>query len=168
MTAGTGPNLSWVYDRYGNRWQQNVTGGSGSAPQPNLSFNTGKNQITTSGYSYDAAGNMTADPNYTYTYDAEGNIVKVDSGSTAAYVSTARSITGENNVASSSATGGSIQRQRSAGVGMERVNGCSNEGALLLGRDAGGLLHHDGQRRRRWRALRAPGLGGNRADAHQL
>ncbi len=85
VTAGTGPNLSWVYDRWGNRWQQNVTGGSGSAPQPQYSFNTGDNQITTSGYAYDAAGNLTSDSVHAYTYDAEGNIVAVDGGATATY-----------------------------------------------------------------------------------
>ncbi|MGA3335480.1 MAG: RHS repeat-associated core domain-containing protein, partial [Terracidiphilus sp.] len=54
--------------------------------QPQLSFNTGTNQVTNSGFAYDAAGNMTNDTTHTYTYDAEGNIVAVDGGSTAAYV----------------------------------------------------------------------------------
>jgi RHS repeat-associated protein len=82
--SGTVQSFSWVYDRWGNRWQQNVTAGSG--PQPQLSFNTGTNQVTNSGFAYDAAGNMTNDTTHTYTYDAEGNIVAVDGGSTAAYV----------------------------------------------------------------------------------
>jgi hypothetical protein len=77
-------NFSWVYDRWGNRWQQNVTAGSG--PQLQLSFNTGTNQVTNSGFAYDAAGNMTNDTAHTYTYDAEGNIVQVDGGATASYV----------------------------------------------------------------------------------
>jgi RHS repeat-associated protein len=77
-------NFSYVYDRYGNRWAQNVTAGSG--PQPNYSFTASTNQISGSGYSYDAAGNMTNDTFHTYTYDAEGNITAVDSGSTASYV----------------------------------------------------------------------------------
>jgi RHS repeat-associated protein len=41
------------------------------------------NQIT--GYSYDAAGNMTNDGTHSYTYDANGNITAVDGGSTATY-----------------------------------------------------------------------------------
>ncbi len=83
VTSGTPvTNLSWVYDRWGNRWQQNVTAGSG--PQPQYSFNTANNQI--SGYTYDAAGNQTYDGSHHYTYDAEGNITKVDSGSTAIYI----------------------------------------------------------------------------------
>jgi RHS repeat-associated protein len=32
----------------------------------------GFNQLTNTGYAYDAAGNMTSDSQYTYTYDAEG------------------------------------------------------------------------------------------------
>jgi RHS repeat-associated protein len=76
--------LTYVYDRWGNRWQQTLTAGSG--PQPNLSFNTSTNQVTTSGFVYDAAGNMTADGIHSYTYDAEGNVTQVDGGSTATYV----------------------------------------------------------------------------------
>ncbi|HMG86729.1 MAG TPA: RHS repeat-associated core domain-containing protein [Terracidiphilus sp.] len=82
--AGTAQNFSYVYDRYGNRWQQNVTAGSG--PQPQLSFNTSTNRISTNGYAYDAAGNLTNDGLHTYTYDAEGNITAVDGGGTAQYV----------------------------------------------------------------------------------
>ncbi len=83
VTAGTAQNFSYTYDRWGNRWNQTVTSGSG--PQPSFSFNTSTNQITSSGYTYDAAGNMTNDGSDTYTYDAEGNIIKVDSGTTALY-----------------------------------------------------------------------------------
>jgi RHS repeat-associated protein len=39
-----------------------------------------------SGYSYDAAGNVTYDGAHHYTYDAENRIVQVDSGTTASYV----------------------------------------------------------------------------------
>jgi YD repeat-containing protein len=48
--------------------------------------NTAKNQFTNTGFTYDAAGNMTNDGVHSYTYDAEGNIVTVDNGSTATYV----------------------------------------------------------------------------------
>ena len=81
--TGAAQNFTYVYDRWGNRWQQNVTAGSG--PQPQYSFNPANNQITTAGYAYDAAGNMTSDGSHTYSYDAEGNITAVDSGSTAQY-----------------------------------------------------------------------------------
>ncbi len=49
--------LAWSYDRYGNRTAQNVT--AGSVPAPQLSFDPATNRITSAGYSYDAAGNMT-------------------------------------------------------------------------------------------------------------
>jgi RHS repeat-associated protein len=85
VTSGSNvQNFTYVDDRWGNRWQQNVTSGSG--PQPQLSFNTATNQVTSSGYSYDAAGNLTDDTAHSYTYDAEGNITAVDSGSTGSYV----------------------------------------------------------------------------------
>jgi RHS repeat-associated protein len=82
--VGTPQNFGYVYDRYGNRLQQNVTSGSG--PSPQLSFNTATNQIDTNGYAYDAPGNLTNDGFHTYTYDAEGNITAVDGGITATYV----------------------------------------------------------------------------------
>jgi RHS repeat-associated protein len=85
VTAGNVENLSWDYDRYGNRWDQVVTAGSGG-PQPTLSFSAVTNQASTNGYAYDAAGNMINDTTHTYTYDADGNIVQVDSGQTATYV----------------------------------------------------------------------------------
>lgn len=49
-----------------------------------LSFNT-KNQITNSGFSYDAAGNMISDGVYTYQYDAENRLVSVNNGAVASY-----------------------------------------------------------------------------------
>jgi RHS repeat-associated protein len=73
--------FSYVYDRYGNRWQQNAPQGG---PQTSYSFNTATNQNTS--LSYDAAGNVTSDGFHSYTYDAEGNILQVDGGNTAQYV----------------------------------------------------------------------------------
>jgi RHS repeat-associated protein len=81
--GAAGPNYGWVYDRYGNRVQQNITGGSGSGSTFTASVNPANNQLV--GYSYDAAGNMINDTFHTYTYDAEGNITAVDGGATAAY-----------------------------------------------------------------------------------
>jgi len=62
---------SYVYDRYGNRWQQN-----GFYHPPNLSFTGNNNRID--GYSYDAAGNLLNDGTHSYFYDAENRIVQVD------------------------------------------------------------------------------------------
>jgi len=71
-----GSAFSYIYDAEGNRWQQNVTAGSGPAPQ--YSFNA-YNHIASSGFAYDAAGNMTNDAYHTYGYDPEGRIIQVDS-----------------------------------------------------------------------------------------
>ncbi len=73
--------MNFVYDRWGNRWGQNITAGSG--PQPQLSFNTANNQVN--GYTYDVAGNVINDGNHTYAYDAENQLVSIDNGSTASY-----------------------------------------------------------------------------------
>jgi RHS repeat-associated protein len=73
---------TYSYDRWGNRWQQNALSGGSSF---NVSFNTANNQINTSGFSYDAAGNLMSDGLHTYSYDAEGNLMQVDGGSTATY-----------------------------------------------------------------------------------
>jgi RHS repeat-associated protein len=75
-------SLGFAYDRYGNRTQQNVTGGSG--PSPQLNFNVANNQVT--GYTYDFAGNVINDGFHQYKYDAENNLISVDNGSTATYV----------------------------------------------------------------------------------
>ncbi len=83
VQAGTVQNYTYTYDRYGNRWGQTALQGGSSF---SASFNESTNQITTSGYAYDAAGNMTNDGVHTYTYDAEGKIITVDGGSTAKYV----------------------------------------------------------------------------------
>jgi RHS repeat-associated protein len=83
VNSGTGPNLAWIYDRWGNRASQTASG-SGSAPQPSYTINTANNQLV--GFTYDAAGEMTNDGNHSYVYDAEGNITAIDGGSTAVYV----------------------------------------------------------------------------------
>ncbi len=67
--------LGWNYDRYGNRWQQNVTAGSGVGNS--LNFDTATNQAA-SLLAYDAAGNVTNDTFHAYVYDAENRIANVD------------------------------------------------------------------------------------------
>ena len=52
---------------------------------PQFTFSSSTNRITTSGYTYDAAGNMTNDGGHAYTWDAEGRMATVDAGSTATY-----------------------------------------------------------------------------------
>ncbi|MGD0893913.1 MAG: RHS repeat-associated core domain-containing protein, partial [Terracidiphilus sp.] len=75
VTTGTPQNYTYVYDRYGNRWQQNPLDG-GSTLLVNFNTSPSNNQILTAGYAYDAAGNLTNDAFYTYKYDGEGNIIQ--------------------------------------------------------------------------------------------
>ena len=80
----SGLAFNYVYDRYGNRWQQNVTAGKGTGPQ--YIFSSGNNQITGSGVVYDAAGNVMNDGlGNTFTYDGENRISSVN-GETSVYV----------------------------------------------------------------------------------
>ncbi len=67
---------SFVYDPFGNLLQQNVT--SGNAPAMNLTVDPNTNRVTTSGFSYDAAGNLTASPGASgpnaFSYDSENRL----------------------------------------------------------------------------------------------
>ncbi len=76
--------LEWDYDRFGNRRNQTLTGGQSSITQPQLTISETTNRITTAGYVYDAAGNLTNDSLHLYTYDAENRIKTVD-GTAATY-----------------------------------------------------------------------------------
>jgi RHS repeat-associated protein len=82
-SSKSGQAFSYKYDRFGNRWQQNVTAGTGPAPQYTFDAN---NHLTTSGFTYDAAGNVINDGSHSYTYDAEGRVTAVDGGSKDTYV----------------------------------------------------------------------------------
>jgi RHS repeat-associated protein len=77
--------FSYVYDRFGNRWQQN---GSNSFLATFTGNNPGnpQNNNRMDGYSYDAAGNLMNDGAHSYTNDAENRLTKVDSGNTATYI----------------------------------------------------------------------------------
>jgi RHS repeat-associated protein len=69
--------LSWTYDQFDNRYKQTMLAGTGY--NVNNTYN-GLNHITTAGYTYDAAGNVTHDTFHAYTYDAEGRLLTVDGG----------------------------------------------------------------------------------------
>jgi RHS repeat-associated protein len=69
--------VSWTYDQFDNRYKQTMLAGTGY--NVNNSYN-GFNHITTAGYTYDKAGNVTYDTFHTYTYDAEGRLLTVDGG----------------------------------------------------------------------------------------
>ena len=83
LTTSSESGSAWsqtnAYDRYGNR-QIDYGGGS-----YNLAFSLTTNRITTSGYSYDSAGNLTNDTVHAYTFDAENRILKVDTVSAYTY-----------------------------------------------------------------------------------
>ena len=76
------------YDRYGN--MTCVVNAQTQGPCPSLNFASTTNRINSSGYTYDAAGNLTADGtgtgSHTYQWDGEGRLKSVDSGSTASFV----------------------------------------------------------------------------------
>jgi len=67
--------LSFGYDVWANLLTQTVT--KGSAPMLNVTVNN-QNKITNSGFSYDAAGNLTNDGSLPYTYDAENRLTSAD------------------------------------------------------------------------------------------
>ncbi|WIB63333.1 RHS repeat-associated core domain-containing protein [Curtobacterium sp. MCBD17_040] len=66
--AGGSSNVTWTYS-YNSNGDRTGAAETGSATSSqNLTYNAA-NQITSSGYTYDAAGNMTASPGVTYTYN---------------------------------------------------------------------------------------------------
>ena len=89
LTAQRGPNTniqrkySYDYDRWGNRWAQTVTAGTGLGGTLNFDTTNKNNRITTSGFSYAegsvTAGNLTASGSSTsFTYNQE-NFLTVSS-----------------------------------------------------------------------------------------
>jgi RHS repeat-associated protein len=70
--------LSWTYDAWGNRTDQNLTAGTCGM----FHALVGANNRFGSPYQYDAAGNMTYDGVHHYTYDPENHIISVDNGAT--------------------------------------------------------------------------------------
>jgi YD repeat-containing protein len=68
---------SWQYDRYGNRTQQT---GTGAAPSPAPVVSTSTNQVTSmgsSGFTYDANGNLTQDDNFKFNMDAANRLISM-------------------------------------------------------------------------------------------
>lgn len=73
--------ISEAYDRYGNRTDQNQT--FGSPPMNPVLVSTSTNHVTSTGYAYDANGNMTNDGSNTLVYDAENRTLSATNGSAA-------------------------------------------------------------------------------------
>jgi YD repeat-containing protein len=79
-SGASGWGQSYTYDAWGNLWKEEIT--KGNPPQ----FLPGTADVHNrfSGYTYDAAGNMTGDGIRSYAYDGENRIVSVD-GTAATY-----------------------------------------------------------------------------------
>ena len=78
QTASTG-GQSFTYNVNANPWGNMTCTNTGSLPCTplGLTFNAANNQISTSGYSYDPAGNLLTDNTHHYVYDAENRITCV-------------------------------------------------------------------------------------------
>ncbi|MBI4744623.1 MAG: RHS repeat-associated core domain-containing protein, partial [Actinobacteria bacterium] len=70
-----GINTTYQYDDTGNLLQVAENG----VPAKTFTYNAA-NQITNSGFTYDANGNMTSDGTYTYIYDGENRLKEVKQG----------------------------------------------------------------------------------------
>jgi RHS repeat-associated protein len=79
--SGGSSNTTWnyTYDSRGNRLTATATGGTTSSQT--LTYNAA-NEITTTGYTFDGAGNLTAAPGWTYTYNAAEQMIAAKNTST--------------------------------------------------------------------------------------
>ena len=90
VDVASGNGLQFVYDRYGNRWQQNYIS-NGSQAGPEFTFNgiyNGTSYVPINridGASYNPEGDLLYDGSHHYAYDAENRIENVDSGAAASY-----------------------------------------------------------------------------------
>jgi YD repeat-containing protein len=66
-TGNATHNLTFSYDRYGNMTCQ--TNGQTQGPCPNYAFSASTNRISTSGFTYDATGDLTSDGTHSYQYE---------------------------------------------------------------------------------------------------
>ncbi|HEV2499939.1 MAG TPA: RHS repeat-associated core domain-containing protein [Terriglobia bacterium] len=77
--------LDFNYDRYGN--MTCTINGQTNGPCPEYSFSSANNRITNTGYTYDAAGDLTSDlttvPTSAYQWDAEGHLTTITQGGSA-------------------------------------------------------------------------------------
>ncbi|MGA9186736.1 MAG: RHS repeat-associated core domain-containing protein [Candidatus Acidiferrales bacterium] len=74
VPSGKSWSYTYAYDRYGNRWQQNLVGTGGSGPQFSTTFDA-NNHVSDGTVNYDAAGNVMQDAFNTYTYDSQNQMI---------------------------------------------------------------------------------------------
>ena len=79
---------NFAYDPFGNITKTVPTGANGMTFNVNYDYTNNTNRITTSPYSYTSTsdpngktGNMTADASHTYSWDTDGHLTAIDSGS---------------------------------------------------------------------------------------
>ncbi|HEV2418367.1 MAG TPA: RHS repeat-associated core domain-containing protein [Terriglobia bacterium] len=84
-TGSSTYNFTFQYDRWGN--MTCMINGQTNGPCPEYSFNSANNQVTNTGYTYDAAGDLTSDlttvPSSAYQWDAEGHLATITQGGSA-------------------------------------------------------------------------------------
>ena len=83
LQTAAGNGQSFSYNVNPNPWGNMTCSNTGNLACTPLgfSFNSTNNQITTSGYTYDAAGNLMTDNTHHYVYDAEkGEMVSGGNG----------------------------------------------------------------------------------------
>ena len=76
-TGNTTYSQTFSYDQYGN---MDCSASPAETQCVALTYSASTNRITTSGYTYDAAGNLTGDGTNTYQWDAEAHLTKVLNG----------------------------------------------------------------------------------------
>jgi RHS repeat-associated protein len=74
-----------IYDRYGNRWDQYLGGVCTAGTSFCVTFDA-NNHVNNGSLTYDAAGNVIADSQHHYAFDAENRLISVDAGVTATYI----------------------------------------------------------------------------------
>ena len=128
---------SYGYDRYGNFLSITVT--RCSAPALGVSVNT-HNQITNAGFTYDAAGNLTADGTYSYAWNAENHLTS------AAGVN----YTYDGNLQRTKKSSGTLYWYGVSGEVLAETDLSGNttaeyvyfEGQRIAGRDSSGAVHY--------------------------
>ena len=115
-----GMNLSWDYDRYGNRWHQNASG-NGSAVQTQFTFSGNNNRIDQFSGNYDLDGNLLNDGTNQYVYDAENRIASLNGQ--AMYIYDA-----EGTRVAKLATGGALSAVYIVGLKSEQVTEINGSG----------------------------------------